>query len=93
MNTIASLVWEVISVTHDKRSGKVQCIFPYSWLLPMTEQQARKMAWSCDVWPHRDLRIRRIGEAGIGEPHNWLKHAPPEFFQYFERVSEGTYRG
>lgn len=73
--------WEVLSVSHEKRSGKVKAITPYTWLQPMPERNARKMAWACDVWPHLEIRVRPVGDTSIGEPHDWLSHAPPEFFK------------
>lgn len=77
--------WEVIAVSHEKRTGKIKTALPYSWLKPMDELHARKMAWACDVWDHTEIRVRPAGDTGIGEPHDWLKHAPPEFFEAFKK--------
>lgn len=78
-------LWEVLSIGHHKKTGEVIDILPYTWLQPMPELNARKMAWACDTRKERQVRVRPVGETGIGEPHDWLKHAPPAFFAWFKR--------
>ncbi len=82
--------YEVLTVTH-KKDGTIKEIYVHDYLKPMTELEARKMAWAM-MRKGADYRIRAIGDSGIGEPHRWLDHAPPAFFEYIDRVNNLTYR-